>query len=108
MAHVKITQEKATGPLRIEVDGVDLTNHVYNEGFGLVQVGEGPFTEWGVRMIIAADALDIDLPDAVVEAIAKADKDMAAPEVTDVHVVGLTPHGDGCPVCAAQEKRADQ
>jgi hypothetical protein len=69
MAHVQIRQGDSHGVLKITVDGVDLSNHVYNDGFGLVRVGEGMDGEWGVRMIVAADVLDIDLPDAVVKAL---------------------------------------
>lgn len=73
MAHVQIKQESARGPLRVIVDGVDLTGHVYDEGFGLVQVGEGPLAEWGVQMVLAADDLDIDLPEAVVQVTERSD-----------------------------------
>lgn len=71
MAHVQI-RSGDNGPmtLKVIVDGVDLTDHVYTEGFGLVQVGEDPeFRAWGVRMVIAAETLDVDLPDAVVQAL---------------------------------------
>lgn len=69
MAHVQIRQGDSCEKLQIIVDGVDLSMHVFTEGLGLVRVGEGEFQEWGVSMIVAPDSLDIDLPDAVIQAV---------------------------------------
>ena len=68
MAHVEIRSGDDRTSLTVIVDGVDLTAHIFKEGFGLVRVGEGSDAEWGVRMIVAPDVLDIDLPDAVLQA----------------------------------------
>jgi hypothetical protein len=80
MAHVQISLgDKSASTLKLVVDGVDLSDHVFTEGFGLVRVGDDPLYEaWGVSMILAADSLDIDLPDAVIQAIVKSDEEMSA------------------------------
>lgn len=69
MAHVQIRQGDSRLSLQIVVDGVDLSKHILTDGFGLVQVGD----VWGVAMVLVPDALDVDLPDAVVEAVRKSD-----------------------------------
>lgn len=77
MAHVQIRGGK-NGPTTLEIiiDGVDMTNHIYTEGFGLVRVGDEPYAAvWGVSMILAPDSLDIDLPDAVIQAITRSNDD---------------------------------
>lgn len=69
MAHVQIRQGESRETLQLIVDGIDLSMRVFKEGLGLVQVGDNDSREWGVSMIVAADELDIDLPDAVIQAL---------------------------------------
>lgn len=81
MAHIQIRIGDGGSPaLKIVVDGVDLSNHVYTEGFGLVRVGEDDYAEWGLSMIVPIESLDIDLPDAVVKALAASGSEF--PEAT--------------------------
>lgn len=75
MAHVEIkSDDKYTMATKVIVDGVDISRHIYAEGFGLVRVGEGEFQCWGVQMVVVPDSLDIDLPDAVIGAV-RAERD---------------------------------
>ena len=80
MAHIQISQESAKGPLKVVIDGVDMSRNIYTDGFALVRVqdpgGDPLFDEWGVQMVVAADALDIDLSHAVLQAIVKSDEEM--------------------------------
>lgn len=56
-------------PVQIIVDDHDITEAVYDEGFEIIRVSE-PLEppRWGVRMTIAADDLDVDIADAVLNA----------------------------------------
>ena len=74
MAHVQLRKQEGDSRVEIVVDGVDMSDHVYRDGFALVRVGEGEGEEWGVRMVVAADAFDIDLPDAVLAALVHKDE----------------------------------
>lgn len=66
MSHVKIHLSKDGG--RVEVDGIDLAAHILAEDFSVEFASElGQPSK--VRMTLAADVVDIDLPVAVVEAI---------------------------------------
>lgn len=68
MPHVQFRTGEATTngrAVQLVVDGLDITSSVYDEGFGIVRVGEGESQQWGVQMILAADYLDADLPEAV-------------------------------------------
>lgn len=67
MAHVKITGQSAHGPLTVLVDGADISRHILRRGFGLRQVGENESTQWVISMLVVADELDVDLPEAVFE-----------------------------------------
>lgn len=64
MAHIKLGLAEA-GKYELLVDGVDLSLSVMAEGFGIDFTGPVPV----VMMQLAADALEMDLPEAVVEAI---------------------------------------
>lgn len=71
MAHIQISGGESPHTLRLVVDGVDLSNHIYADGLKLVRVGpdRSPLEQvWGVQMILAPDVLDIDLPEALVRA----------------------------------------
>ena len=74
MAHVQIRSGDNGAPsLSIVVDGVDISQNVYTEGFGLVRVGDGEFQQWGLSLIVPVESLDLDLPDAVVSALSQSD-----------------------------------
>jgi hypothetical protein len=79
MAHVQIRIGDSGQPtLKVVIDGVDVSGHIYHEGLNLVLVGDEPAQEWGVSMIFAAESLDVDLPDAVLRAIALSVDEVAA------------------------------
>jgi len=65
--HVRIGRN-ADGGHFVEVDGVDFSAKVLAEGFG-VEFANDPAVPDRVHMIIAADVLDIELPNAVVDAL---------------------------------------
>lgn len=66
MPHIQVRQGETPEALQILIDGQDWSHHVYADGFGVVQVGEGEAAVWGVSMVVAADSLDIDLPNGAV------------------------------------------
>lgn len=70
MAHVQFrTGSAVTNGHESEliVDGVDITTHVLAEGFSISESDDpDPLArEWVVKLTLAADTLDVDLPDAV-------------------------------------------
>lgn len=65
MAHVKISSKQGVG--HIEVDGVDLSMAVLRAGFRVEFDTAGDFGHPEVHMIVAAETLEMDLPDAVVK-----------------------------------------
>lgn len=64
MAHVKLGLGEA-GKYQLSIDGTDLSLSVMAEGFAVDFTGVVPV----VTMRLAADALDMDLPEAIIEAI---------------------------------------
>lgn len=70
MAHVQFrTGDATTNGLiaQLIVDGVDITEHVLEDGFEIKKFDSSESGEWVVQMRLAAH-LDVDLPDAVVQA----------------------------------------
>lgn len=67
MAHVQITA--GPGETKLLVDGVDITESVLAEGFGIdfSKVPAGPVV---VSMKLRTDRLDLDLPDSIIDALA--------------------------------------
>lgn len=68
MTHVKIHYEGDVG--NVTVDGFDLTPHMFKHPFA-VKFATGPDDETEVHITLAADALDIELPDAVLETLVR-------------------------------------
>lgn len=68
MTHVKIRTGDAPGAFNLEVDGVDMSMAVLAGGLR-VEFPESYSHPAMVHLVIAADVLDIDLPDAALEAI---------------------------------------
>lgn len=65
------TGSAATNGLQaqIVVDGADITRHVMADGFSIGPSRPGdPNSEWVVRMTLVARPIDVDLPEAVIEA----------------------------------------
>lgn len=69
-AHVQIRTGASArnGVAQIIVDDVDITDSVLSEGFEIGRTGTGPHDLWFVQIRVVAD-LDIDLTDAIVEAV---------------------------------------
>jgi hypothetical protein len=69
MAHIQI---KTNGDDRhrvcVIVDGVDMAEHILADGFS-INCPPGPSEEWSVTMTVCAESLDVDLPDAVLDAV---------------------------------------
>ena len=63
MAHISIA--RVDGRYALTVDGHDLSPSVLTEGFGIDFTGDIPV----VQMRVVATELDIDLPDAVIDAV---------------------------------------
>jgi len=72
MAHGKIAYS-GTGASGI-VDGVEIAASVLHEGFE-VEFGDAEAREAKVRLTIRASTLDLDLPDAVLDAIRAAERE---------------------------------
>jgi hypothetical protein len=70
MAHVQIHQEKLGDPISVVIDGVEMNTHILVEDFRVKFPGDLDLPV-AVHMVIAADSLDLDLPDAVLEAVAR-------------------------------------
>lgn len=68
MAHVQIHQN-SDGSGRVLVDGVDLSMHILADGFRIENLGGGKTDPARVHMTVVADTLDVDLPEAVIEAV---------------------------------------
>ena len=73
MAHVQIRSGEGGAALSVVVDGTDISKNVYTQGFGIVRVGEGELQEWGLSLIVPIESLDLDLPDAVVDALMRSE-----------------------------------
>lgn len=72
MANVSIrigTTEDDKRPACVVIDGVDMTDHILATGFA-VQLPNHPHERAVVTMSIRADRLDLDLPEAVIDAVA--------------------------------------
>lgn len=67
MAHVKINA-KGSGVTEVIVDGVNMTRDIMVAGFG-VTFPESEFDVARVHMVVAADTLEMDLPESVIEAL---------------------------------------
>lgn len=67
MAHVQIASE-ADGGYVVSVDGVDVTHAVLARGFAVEfpPIEDGPAL---VHMTVLAETLEVDLPDAIVDAL---------------------------------------
>lgn len=78
MAHVQIQQhpEHGEGSFQLLVDGVDLSMHVLAD-MRVEFPADDPFQKPVVRVAVVADTIDIDLPDAVVAALAVSDGEEA-------------------------------
>ncbi|MCZ3386330.1 MAG: hypothetical protein LH630_05065 [Actinomycetia bacterium] len=69
MAHVQIHLSAAKPKdARVMVDGIDITRSVMAEGFAVTIESELGRAST-VSMVVAADTLDVDLPDAVLQAM---------------------------------------
>lgn len=69
MAHVQISMgEGVPGTARIEIDGVDVSKIVAVDGFG-VSFPNDPGGVATVTLPVIPSRLDIDLPDALIEAL---------------------------------------
>lgn len=64
MTHVELKTSSAGTSL--VVDGVEITPHVLHEGFSITPAEDGKLL---VSLTIAADAVDADLPNAIVQAL---------------------------------------
>lgn len=64
MAHVQIASE-ADGGYVVTVDGVDISHAVLAEGFNV----EFETTPARLHMTVLAETLEVDLPDAVLDAL---------------------------------------
>lgn len=74
MPHIKITTDHATGPFRLIIDDVDVSNAVFVDGFCLKPVGDDPeFQVLGLQVTFAVDTLDVDLPEAALVALREGD-----------------------------------
>ncbi len=83
MAHVQFRTGSAVTngkKAQLIVDGVDITDHVFDEGFAIERVGEGDVAQWGVRVVLAADALEVDLPAALLAATVDTGGEVASGE----------------------------
>lgn len=69
MAHVQIKAGSGIpGSGQVIVDGVDMTDCILAEGFA-INCPREPSGQWSVTMTLAADSLDVDLSDAVLNAL---------------------------------------
>lgn len=95
MTHIKISNHPNSpgyaGVYLLTVDGADLSQHV---AAGSVEITLGATAEEpaSVRVALVADLIDIDLPDAVVQAIPAPAPEFFATTVT-------------CPACAEKAGR---
>ncbi|MCL8026321.1 hypothetical protein [Nocardioides bruguierae] len=75
MAHISLRIGGATPddprPARLVIDGVEITGSVLRDGFAIA-LAEGPDDRAVVSLRIRADRLDLDMPDAVLQAVAAA------------------------------------
>lgn len=79
MTHVVLRKAKtdsAPGAYEFIVDGVDMTPHTLREGFR-IELSEDYFQPARIHCTIAADTLEADLPDAVLEAVRAEEEDVA-------------------------------
>lgn len=75
MTHVRISTKGHK--FKLEVDGVDFTQHVLRDGFKITPSAEDDLTSVvEVHMVIAATEFDGDFPGAVIKALAE-DRDQA-------------------------------
>lgn len=68
MAHVKIVNNNQACTFSVVVDGVELAHSLLHEGFRIVPADLAENRPAEVHMVVAADVLEVDLPDAVVVA----------------------------------------
>lgn len=70
MAHVKITAPSPTrGKAQITVDGVDITHSVMMEPFEIKIGNHNEGVRTTVVLALACDPLELDLPDATLDAV---------------------------------------
>lgn len=67
MTHIQYRRDHQ-GRGTLAVDGFDLTPHALAKGFE-IEIPEDLAQQAVVRVTLVADTLDVDLPDAVVEAL---------------------------------------
>ncbi len=76
MPHIKIHAEDGKPP-SILVDGSEVNRMIMAEGFSIDTGDCMEFRPPTVTMVVAADVLDIDMPDAVLSAVRQSEQDSA-------------------------------
>lgn len=77
MAHVQVSLGESPDALKVIIDGVDMSAHIYKTGFGLVMLEDGTsLSQWGLSMVVALESLDLDIPNVVIEAVARSASEM--------------------------------
>ena len=59
MAHIQINRNRKTPAIQLLINGIDMSREVFRD-MEIVEVGDGPVAEVGLRVTIAVSRLDLD------------------------------------------------